>query len=126
ISKGGDFIVNVSNDAWFGPTTESIEHLLDALPRAIENRVPLVRCANSGVSTMIAASGRFITPLTNTFEQTYQVADIHPPHIRTLYTRYGDWLGWLGALGGFWLASRGARRWREKDLLSRNHEETNV
>lgn len=94
IGMGADFIVNGTNDAWFGPTTASLSHLEDALPRAVENRVPLVRCTNSGISTVISAGGRFLAAPTPLFEKAYRLAEIRSPGIRTFYTLHGDMFGW--------------------------------
>jgi len=47
-----------TDDAWFGPTTASWSHLMDGPPRAIENRMPLVRCTNSGTSVIVSAGRR--------------------------------------------------------------------
>ncbi len=61
-------IVNLSNDGWFGHSVSGREHHLQmARARAIENRSPLVRCANTGTSCLVDAAGRLAwtsTPLT--------------------------------------------------------------
>jgi len=98
VAMGGQYIINVTNDAWFGNTTASNAHLLQACIRAIENRRPLVRDTNSGTSTMVSAGGRFLTPLTPQFVQTFLTAEIHSPAVNTFYTRFGDIFGWLGVL----------------------------
>jgi len=84
--QGADFIVNATDDAWFGPTTASWSHSHDGLPRAIENRMPLVRCTNSGTSVIVSAAGEFITAPTPLFQETALFGVIRPPHIRTFYT----------------------------------------
>lgn len=98
VRQGADVIVNVTNDAWFGPTTASVGHLVQALPRAIENRRPLIRCTNSGISTVEAADGRLLTPLTPLFQTAFRVAEIHSPRIDTFYSLYGDVFGWVCTL----------------------------
>ncbi len=53
-----NLMVNITNDAWFGATSEPYEHLALAVYRAVEHRVELVRAVNTGVSAFIDAAGR--------------------------------------------------------------------
>lgn len=55
--KGADVMINVTNDSWFGATFEPHQHLYMTLARAIENRRPLLRSTNTGISTAIYANG---------------------------------------------------------------------
>ncbi|WP_297209718.1 MULTISPECIES: apolipoprotein N-acyltransferase [Thermodesulfovibrio] len=87
--KGGNFIVNITNDGWFGKTSGPYQHFSMAVFRAIENRKPLVRAANSGISGFIDSKGRIIEK-TNLFDRTYLVSDIYPNEKITFYTKYGD------------------------------------
>ncbi len=59
------WIVNVTNDSWFGPTTGPLQHVQQAQFRAIEEGVPLVRSASSGVSGVIDPMGRFVSQATH-------------------------------------------------------------
>jgi len=52
------WLVNMTDDSWFGPNTGPMQHLLIARVRAIEEGLPIARAANSGISTMIDAYGR--------------------------------------------------------------------
>lgn len=53
-----NLMVNITNDAWFGATSEPYEHLALAVFRAVEHRVDLVRAVNTGVSAFIDATGK--------------------------------------------------------------------
>lgn len=56
-------IINVSNDGWFGDTPGPRQHLAQARLRAVEQGVPLVRAANTGISTIIDPYGRIVATL---------------------------------------------------------------
>lgn len=88
-SREGDFIVTVTNDAWFGKTTGPYQHFSMAVFRAIENRKPVVRAANTGISGFIDSNGKVLltTPL---FEKRVATLDIIKDGCRSLYSRYGD------------------------------------
>jgi apolipoprotein N-acyltransferase len=96
IAGGGTFLVNITNDAWYGPTSAPHQHLAHATLRAIENRVPLVRAANTGFSAIIDPDGRirWQGPL---FEKLHHVDEIAWPGVRTFYTRFGDVFAWACA-----------------------------
>ncbi len=53
-----NLLVNITNDAWFGATSEPYEHMALSVFRAVEHRVDLVRAVNTGVSAFIDATGR--------------------------------------------------------------------
>ncbi len=97
IDGGGDFLVNITNDAWYGRTAAPHQHLIQASFRAIENRVPLVRAANTGISAVVDPDGhiRWQGPL---FEMLWHVEEIRWTGTRTFYTRFGDVFVWLCAL----------------------------
>lgn len=93
VNDGADFLVNVTNDAWYGDTSAPYQHLAQAAFRTVENRVPMVRAANTGISAIIDSDGRirWQGPL---FEMLWHVDDISWPGVRTIYTRYGDVFVW--------------------------------
>ena len=84
-------ILNVTNDAWFGDTPGPRQHLAQARLRAVEEGLPLVRDANTGISAVIDAHGRVVAQLPIEQEAVLD-ADL-PVRILggTLYGRAGDW-----------------------------------
>lgn len=60
--EGIDVFVNVTNDGWFADSAEQDQHLATAVFRAVENRTPMVRAVNTGVSAMIDGNGAIMEP----------------------------------------------------------------
>jgi apolipoprotein N-acyltransferase len=96
VNQGAVFLVNMSNDAWFGDSPMPHMHLNAARMRAIENRRFMLRTANSGISALISPSGAVLTR-TDLFERKAIAAEF--THLDTIspYTRYGDWVVLLSA-----------------------------
>jgi apolipoprotein N-acyltransferase len=104
VKNGAQFIVNITNEAWFGKTAAPYQFVSMSVMRAVENRVYVVRCANTGVSCFIDPHGRIIDRITDTTGRDLYVRGILtgtviPSDYKTLYTRYGDWFVWL-CMGG--------------------------
>lgn len=94
-----DFLLQVTNDAWFGQRAGPYQHLAQAQMRAIELGLPMVRAANTGVSAMIDPWGQIIDSLP-LGQAGYIDAPLPAPLRRTLYARSGDWpVLWLLVLG---------------------------
>jgi apolipoprotein N-acyltransferase len=93
---GAEILVNITNDAWFGRSIAPHQHEAHLALRAIENRVGIVRAANTGISAYVDPLGRFReeTELETSASLTYQV---HTTSVTTLFVRLGDWVG-TGAL----------------------------
>ena len=93
VKKGASVMGILTNDAWFDGTAAPEQHLAMAPLRAVENRVAVFRCANGGISCIIDAFGRIITPPIQANDtQNFLIGKI-PLSDRggTIYTRYGDW-----------------------------------
>jgi apolipoprotein N-acyltransferase len=86
------WILNISNDAWFGRGSGPLQHLNIASYRAIEQGLPIVRSTPTGVSAIIDAHGRLL-PRSWLGLGRFGVIDapLPPPLPPTLYSRFGDW-----------------------------------
>ena len=94
VSQGAELLVNITNDAWFGRTSAPYQHLVMEAVRAIENRVPLVRAANTGFSAVVGIDGQ-IHSRTNLYETTFLVDEITWPQVRSFYAKHGDIFVWF-------------------------------
>jgi apolipoprotein N-acyltransferase len=90
VRHGATVLVNITNDGWFGKSTAPHQHAAMARMRAIENRTPLIRTANSGISMAVDSYGRVLTR-TGLYTREAIVASITPGLDPTFYTRHGDW-----------------------------------
>lgn len=88
--KGAEILVNLTNDAWFGPTSAPHQHLSMAIFRSVENRRPMVRAANTGISAMISSRGDFINKGDQFVEEVIMEELRRPDSKLTFYTFYGD------------------------------------
>ncbi|MCS7009650.1 MAG: apolipoprotein N-acyltransferase, partial [Chthoniobacterales bacterium] len=71
VMGGADFFVNVTNDGWFRRSAGSEQHLAQAVFRCVENRVPMLRVANTGVTCWIDRWGRVVEKLTGEDGSTF-------------------------------------------------------
>lgn len=90
VRSGAGFLVNVTDDGWFGDTDEPYQHLNATVLRAVETRRWLVRASNSGISALVDPSGAVMAsiPLRRTGVLTHLV---EPATTLTPYVRLGDW-----------------------------------
>ncbi len=116
-----DFMVNITQDGWYGDTVETFQHYELGRLRAIETRRAIVRSTNSGSSGFVDILGRYANPLagakfTRWGTEDYQVWDV--PVFRgspTLYVLFGNtWIGILSGLFGLWTIVRFVRRRRRQ------------
>ncbi|HEX3626430.1 MAG TPA: apolipoprotein N-acyltransferase [Verrucomicrobiae bacterium] len=100
---GADFLINLTNDGWFGQSAEQWQHEVSSIVRAVEDGIPLVRCCNNGITCWIDAHGREREIFHDTGGAVYgegtMIFDLPlHKHRPTFYKRHGDWFGW-GCVG---------------------------
>jgi apolipoprotein N-acyltransferase len=96
-AQGADFLVNVTNDAWFGRTNAPYQHLSHLVLRAVETRMGVARPANSGISGFLDPLGRLYAA--TALDRDAVVVDrLRTSDVLTLYVRLGDWVGLLVVL----------------------------
>jgi apolipoprotein N-acyltransferase len=87
-------IVNVTNDGWFLKTAAPEQHYLANIYRAVENGRPVLRAANTGISSHIDAYGRVEMKSSLMAAGFYvNLVAVPDPEFRTLYSRWGNWFG---------------------------------
>jgi len=95
--KKAELLVNITNDAWFGTTSAPYQHLSMTIFRAVENRLYLVRAANTGISAIIDSTGKILSR-TGVFERTVLKGEVKFIDERTFYAAYGDLFVYLCGL----------------------------
>ena len=94
VKKGAHFMINMTNEAWFGQTAAPYQFLASTIFRAVENRVSIARSANTGISCFISPYGEIIGKVKNKnkdiFVEGYLTMAIPLSHQKTFYTLYGD------------------------------------
>jgi apolipoprotein N-acyltransferase len=111
-----NLLVNITNDAWFGKTSEPYQHLALAVFRSVEHRLDMVRAVNTGVSAHVDAAGRVrmagpaVDPDTQPPpDPTALLADAALLDAGGLYVHVGDAFAWLCLAGVVVLVFRGRR-----------------
>ena len=89
VKDGAQFLVNITNDAWFGMTSAPYQHLSMAVVRAIENRRFIARAANTGISAFIDPTG-VIQSSSKLFTASALTGTIGILTLQTFYTKFGD------------------------------------
>lgn len=98
-----DFLVNITNNGWFGESAAQWQHAANSIFRAIETGVPLIRCSNNGLTCWVDARGRLREVLRDADNRVYGAGflTIEIPmktendfRRTTPYQRAGDWFGW--------------------------------
>jgi apolipoprotein N-acyltransferase len=90
VNKGSQIFVNLTNDSWYGPYAEPQQHLYLSAFRAIENRQPLIRATNTGISTVVTADGSFLekSPIYAQWAGYYEVP-YSSEQKKTVYQQWG-------------------------------------
>ena len=120
-----DFLVNITNDGWFRESAAHWQQAANAAFRAVENGLPLVRCANNGLSCWIDAHGAMHEIYFGDSKDVY-AAGFKTAHIPllpagsqrapTFYNRHGDWFGWsCVAVVAMFLTWEGSTRMRRRN-----------
>ena len=103
VNDDTDFLVNLTNDGWFGEGGEQWQHAASAVFRAVENGVPLLRCCNNGVTCWIDSRGVVRQVFRDANGSIYgpgimtaETPLLFPGEKRTptFYNLHGDWFGW--------------------------------
>ena len=104
------WLLNLTNDGWFGASAGPYQHFQQARVRAIEEGLPLVRAANTGISAVVDPLGRVVASLPLGVEGILDAA-LPQPLAPTLYARLGDAPAGLMVLGGLgWVMLSRRRR----------------
>ena len=94
VRHGADFLVNITNDAWFKDSSAPYQHAQASTFRAVENRVNVVRAANTGLSCFMDQKGEMAASVESggrkIFVGGFSVHEIVLTKTRTFYTVYGD------------------------------------
>jgi apolipoprotein N-acyltransferase len=120
VSPETDFVLELTNNGWFGESGAQWQHCASAVLRAVENGVPFVRCTNNGITCWIDEFGRIGDLFSEGAGQVYGAGFLRTtvplrtdgaPRELTWYHEHGDTFGWscvLVAVGG--VAQAGRRR----------------
>jgi apolipoprotein N-acyltransferase len=122
-----DFLVNLTNNGWFGEGAAQWQHAASALFRAVENGLPLVRCSNNGLTCWVDERGRmrevFRDQKGTIYGAGFMTAEIpllspggHRP--RTFYNLHGDLFGWACSVVGALMLSRRILQARKRSKSS--------
>lgn len=102
VEEDTDFLLNLTNDGWFGESAQQWQHAANAAFRAVENGLPLVRCANNGITCWIDPQGRmhetFFEGTQDVYGAGFKMASVPllgpAQRAPTFYRQYGDVFGW--------------------------------
>jgi apolipoprotein N-acyltransferase len=96
VKEGADFMVNITNDAWFGKSAAAYQHAANSIFRSVENRRPFIRCTNTGISCFIDRTGRIYNQLASCGGSLFieghitDTISVYSALGHTFYTKHGD------------------------------------
>ncbi len=95
VRRGADFLINMTNDGWFKDTASPYQHFQASVLRAVENRVYVVRAANTGISCIIDDAGRLVARVEDasgkpTFVTETAGGVVYKTGRKGLYTYFGE------------------------------------
>ena len=117
-ARGPNLLVNLTNDAWFGDTSEPWQHLAASVYRAVELRLDLVRAVNNGVSAVIDSTGRVyaktrvVDPVGMPSQPDVLLEQVAIQQTQTLYASLGEWFGGVCVVAVVLVALRVRKRER--------------
>lgn len=102
VDEDTDFLLNLTNNGWFGESAAQWQHAANAVYRAVENGVPLVRCANNGLTCWVDAQGRmhdvYFPESKDVYRAGFKLVTVPllggGKRTPTFYRRHGDVFGW--------------------------------
>ncbi|MFZ0889180.1 MAG: apolipoprotein N-acyltransferase [Candidatus Binataceae bacterium] len=89
VKDGAGVLVNITNDAWYGASSAPYQLLAMAAMRSVENKVPMVRVANTGISAIISPTGNITAP-TRLFVRDTEIEKVAWRKGGTVYSVVGD------------------------------------
>ena len=97
-----DFLLNLTNNGWFGESAAQWQHAANAIFRAVENGLPLVRCANNGITCWVTPQGQmrevYLPGTTDAYGTGFKVVQVPllggKKRESTFYRQHGDVFGW--------------------------------
>jgi apolipoprotein N-acyltransferase len=100
VRQGAQFLLVITNDAWFGPTGAAYQHAQASLLRSVELRVPVARAGNTGWSGCLSATGETLGVVRDAqgkelFVPGTVTCDLPLPAVWSLYRLWGDWWAYL-------------------------------
>ena len=87
--KSSNYLINVSNDTWFGNSFGPYQHLEISRIRSIENNIPIIRATNDGISAYINNKGTIVDYMEKGNSGILNV-ELVPTDVRTIYNKYGN------------------------------------
>lgn len=88
VRNGANFLLVITNDAWYPTSTEPIQHYANSIFRAIETRMPMVRCGNSNYSVLVDALGRTIDAAGKRYNPETGTMELNPAEQAQHYARF--------------------------------------